>query len=168
MHLNGEKSTTARISDFWGVVPAITGKVELVYEGEQEGPHAVALSLLASSIKDLFNDFFENPSAIQKGRDSDTYGVVRAWFAGGNVLEILNDDSDKEYKKALDQIAGLSKLVKALKVDKKDEYAFKELLIHGLAEHEIVSKEMMDSSMSFSDLLAGMMGDDEEDLFKGF
>ena len=38
MLINGETSTTARITDFWGVVPAITGKVELVYEGEQEGP----------------------------------------------------------------------------------------------------------------------------------
>jgi len=167
MHLNGEKSTTARIVDFWGVVPAITGKVELVYEGEQEGPHAVALALLASSIKQLFEDYFENPSAIKKGRESDIYGVVRAWFSGGNVLELLNDDSDKDYKKSLDQVAGLSKLVKELKVAKKDEYIFKELLIHGLAEHEIVSKEMMASSMSFSDLLAGMMGDDD-DLFKGF
>ena len=34
---SGEKSTFARISDFTGVIPAITGKVELVYEGEQEG-----------------------------------------------------------------------------------------------------------------------------------
>ena len=37
MLINGEKSTTIRISDLWGIVPAITGKVELVYEGEQEG-----------------------------------------------------------------------------------------------------------------------------------
>ncbi|MCB0621315.1 MAG: sigma 54-interacting transcriptional regulator, partial [Saprospiraceae bacterium] len=36
MMLNGEKDSEVRLTDFWGVIPAITGKVELVYEGEQE------------------------------------------------------------------------------------------------------------------------------------
>jgi magnesium chelatase subunit I len=40
MLINKEQKASARITDFWGVVPAITGKVELVYEGEQEGPYA--------------------------------------------------------------------------------------------------------------------------------
>ena len=34
---SGEEGTTVRMSDFMGVVPSITGKIELVYEGEQEG-----------------------------------------------------------------------------------------------------------------------------------
>ncbi|MDP4822250.1 MAG: sigma 54-interacting transcriptional regulator, partial [Saprospiraceae bacterium] len=46
MLINGESHTQARITDFWGVVPSITGKVELVYEGEQEGPYTVAMSLI--------------------------------------------------------------------------------------------------------------------------
>ncbi|MCK5367722.1 MAG: sigma 54-interacting transcriptional regulator, partial [Cyclobacteriaceae bacterium] len=43
--INHEKTTNIRISDFIGVIPAITGKVELVYEGEQEGPGIVAKDL---------------------------------------------------------------------------------------------------------------------------
>ena len=50
MLINKEKKTTARITDFWGVIPAITGKIELVYEGEQEGPYAVAISLMGNAI----------------------------------------------------------------------------------------------------------------------
>nr|MBP9874307.1 sigma 54-interacting transcriptional regulator [Haliscomenobacter sp.] len=81
--INGEPQTVARITDFWGVVPAITGKVELVYEGEQEGPYSVAIHLLGHAIKKLFLTFFPDPDKLRKGREKDPYGVVRAWFAGG-------------------------------------------------------------------------------------
>ncbi|MDZ7680553.1 MAG: hypothetical protein U5J63_02300 [Fodinibius sp.] len=40
--VNGEKHTTARITDVFHIVPALTGKLELVYEGEQEGVVNVA------------------------------------------------------------------------------------------------------------------------------
>ena len=168
MHLNGEKSTTARITDFWGVIPAITGKVELVYEGEQEGAYGVAIKLLNDAVKQLFLDYFDNPSSLRKEKkDSDTYGTVRAWFAGGNSVDFLNDASDKDFKKELDKVAGLKNLISDLKIDKKDQYLFKELIIFGLSEHEIVNKEILESQISFNDLLAGML-DDDEDLFKGF
>ena len=168
MHLNGEKSTVARITDFWGVIPAITGKVELVYEGEQEGAYGVAITLLNKAIKKLFLDHFDNPSNLRKEKKgADTYGTVRAYFAGGNTVDLLNDSSDKDFKKELDKVAGLKKLVADLKVDKKDAYLFKELIIFGLSEHEIVNKEILESKISFNDLLAGML-DDGDDLFKGF
>src|SRR5215212_1754765 len=54
MLLTGEKAATIRITDFAGVVPAITGKVELVYEGEQEGAHIVAKNLVGKAIRTLF------------------------------------------------------------------------------------------------------------------
>src|SRR5690606_37634102 len=56
--LNNEKSTAVRISDFIGVVPAITGKVELVYEGEHEGPGIVAQNLIGKAIRSQFINYF--------------------------------------------------------------------------------------------------------------
>ncbi|MDC1473978.1 magnesium chelatase, partial [Flavobacteriaceae bacterium] len=56
--LSDEESTTIRLSDFTGIYPAITGKVELVYEGEQEGADFVAQHLLESAIKTLFDARF--------------------------------------------------------------------------------------------------------------
>src|SRR5690606_8103420 len=53
MLLNGEEFTFVRISDFLGVIPAITGKIELVYEGELEGPAKVANILIGKAIKAL-------------------------------------------------------------------------------------------------------------------
>ncbi len=168
MYLNGEKSTTARISDFWGVIPAITGKVELVYEGEQEGPYDVAMKLVNAGIKTLFQEYFDDPNKLKKDDIStDTYGIIRAWFSGGNEVDLLNDSSDKDFKKELDKVQGLKRLVTKLKIDKKDEYLFKELIIHGLAEFEIVNKEILEERINFNDLLAGML-DDGDDLFKGF
>ena len=51
---NNEQKTTLRLSDFTSIIPAITGKVELVYEGEQEGAAFVANHLIDKAIKKPF------------------------------------------------------------------------------------------------------------------
>ncbi len=58
MILNGETSTFVRIADFLGVIPAITGKIELVYEGELEGPAKVANMLIGKAMKTLYAAIF--------------------------------------------------------------------------------------------------------------
>lgn len=166
MLLNREAKTTVRLMDFWGVVPAITGKVELVYEGEQEGPYAVALALLSNAVKKEFLKHFPNPDKLQKGRQKDPYGTMRAWFSGGNVINLLNDGDDKAYQKGLDQVAGLGKLVDSTGFSKKDRYTYMELVLHGLAEFNIISKDIVDSQFNFKDMLAGMF--DSENDFDDF
>ncbi len=164
MLINGEPNTTARITDFWGIVPAITGKIELVYEGEQEGPYAVAMTLLNQAIKAIFLDHFSNPDRLKKGQDRDPYGATRAWFAGGNTIDLMNDCSDADFHAALDKVAGLRKLVEqTLKIQGPEVYTYMELVLHGLATYNILSKETLESSFSFRDVLANMLGD--EDLF---
>ncbi len=166
MLLNKEKKTKARIIDFWGVVPAVTGKVELVYEGEQEGPYNVAMALLNQAIKKSFLDHFPNPDKIKKGRDRDPFGTIRAWFSGGNTIDLLNDSSDQDFHKALDNIAGLRKLVEStLKIKGKEAYVYMELALHGLSEFNVINKEILEARFSFRDLLANMLDDD--DLFGG-
>ena len=158
---NKEKKTRVRITDLWGVVPAITGKVELVYEGEQEGPYNVAINLMGNAIKQEFLDHFPNPDKLKKGRERDPYGTIRAYFSGGNVAELLNDSSDKDFQKVLDGVAGLRKMVEGYKLPKEDQYTYMELLLHGLAEFEIINKDFLNSRFSFKDLLANMLGDDD-------
>lgn len=159
MILNGEKKTTARITDFWGIVPAITGKVELVYEGEQEGPYAVAMQLFSTAIKTVFLEYFPNPEELKRKSDRDPFGVVRAFFSGGNVVELLNDATEKEYQKTLEKVEGLRRLVEGSTADKAEFYTFMELALHGLAEYQIVNKEILESAFSFGDLLSGMLDD---------
>ncbi|RMG84179.1 MAG: magnesium chelatase, partial [Bacteroidetes bacterium] len=160
MLLNKESKTIARVTDFWGVVPAITGKVELVYEGEQEGAHAVAMALIGEAIKDLFLQYFPNPDRLEKGQERDPYGTIRAWFSGGNTVDLLVDASDADYQKALKRVAGLEKLVKAARVPAGEEWAFMELVLHGLAEFDVINKDTLESNVSFRDMLADMLRDD--------
>ncbi|MEM9916533.1 MAG: magnesium chelatase [Bacteroidota bacterium] len=159
MLINKEKQTKARITDFWGVVPAITGKVELVYEGEQEGPYNVAISLMSKSIKTEFLNHFPNPDNLKRGQSRDPYGTIRAWFSGGNTIELLNDNSNKGFEKALDNVAGLGKLVDGIDVDPSDRYTYMELALHGLAEFQVINKDILDAKFSFRDLLANMWDD---------
>ncbi|PHI21157.1 magnesium chelatase [Lewinellaceae bacterium SD302] len=161
--INNENKTTARITDFWGVVPAITGKVELVYEGEQEGAYGVAMKLLGQSIKESFLAHFPDPESVRPGRESDPYGTIRAYFSGGNVVDLLNDDSDAEYRKKLDAVAGLRKFVEKHveeKLSKADTYLYMELVLQGLAEMDVVNKDVLENSLSFRDILADMLDDD--------
>lgn len=160
--INRESKTTARLTDFWGVVPAITGKVELVYEGEQEGPYLVAINLLGKALKKLFLDHFPDPDKLRKGRDRDPYGVMRAWFSGGNAVNLLNDMSDKDYRTALDNVAGLRKFVESNTEAQGDEvYLYMELVLHGLAEFQVISKDMLEAKLSFRDTLADMLNSDD-------
>lgn len=163
MLINGEKTTTTRISDLWGVVPAITGKVELVYEGEQEGPYRVALALIGTAVKTEFLNLFPNPDQLQKGEQKDPYGTIRAWFAGGNTVDLLNDAPEKDYKKTLDKVAGLRKLVEGNKeIPKEATYSYMELVLHGLCEFNVIGKDFIESKMVFSDILAKMWDEDDE------
>ncbi len=153
---NKEKKTTVRITDFWGVVPAITGKLELVYEGEQVGPYQVAMNIIGAAIKEMFLDTFPHPDDHTRKQDKDPYGTIKAWFQAGNKVDLLNDDSDKNYKKKLDAIAGLKTVVKNAGIPDSQLYTFMELMLHGLSELEVVTKSYLENTSSFSDPFAGM------------
>ncbi|MFT6699860.1 MAG: magnesium chelatase subunit I, partial [Porticoccaceae bacterium] len=64
--LSGDEKTMIRLSDFDGIIPAITGKVELVYEGEQEGAQVVAETLIKNAIKTLFPTYFPEIKKLEK------------------------------------------------------------------------------------------------------
>ncbi len=159
MLLNGEKETISRITDFWGIVPAITGKVELVYEGEQEGPYNVAMNLIFKSCKELFLEHFPNPNQKLKKELKDEYGTIKVWFAAGNNLELLNDDSDKIFEKNILQVAGLKKFTEGYLKHGEELNPMMELVLFGLAESEVIGKNILENSLYFSDPLSEMFND---------
>jgi len=160
MILNNEKKGTARLSDLWGIIPAITGKVELVYEGEEEGPYFVALMFIQKAIQRCFDRIYPNPNNPSKGQ-ADQFGTVKAFFSGGNAVDLLNEMTSTAYVKELQKVAGLEQL--ATKASKKEELAFQmELILHGLASHEVITRSLIKSTTSFRDELADMWSDFNE------
>jgi magnesium chelatase subunit I len=63
----GSEKTSIRLLDFMSIIPSITGKIELVYEGEQEGADHVAKILIDDAIMVQFESLFpEFPSWKKK------------------------------------------------------------------------------------------------------
>lgn len=160
---NGEKKTTARITDFWGVVPAITGKVEMVYEGEQEGPHSVALHLIGQAVKKVFLQYFPNPNKLKKGQERDPYGVLKAWFSAGNMVDLMTELSAKEFAQELEKVAGLKKIVEDSKAPAAELQTYMELVLHGLSEFDVLSKSFVQTRWVFKDHLTGTLDSNEDD-----
>jgi magnesium chelatase subunit I len=161
MLINAQEKTTARIADFWGIIPAITGKIELVYEGEQEGPYNVALRLIGEAVKEKFLSVFPNPTKLKKGKDKDPYGTIAAFFSDGNVVSLLNDDADKNYKEKLMAVPGLEKIVleQSSPKNEAEKLLFMEFVLHALCEFELIAKDFVDKTMLFRDPLADALGD---------
>jgi magnesium chelatase subunit I len=168
LYMNGEGNTVVRIADLIGVIPAITGKVELVYEGEQEGAGLVAYNLIGKAIRTQFVNYFPSPEQKKKDKTGNPYVIPLAWFGEGNELDILASQSDKEYKTLLHTVHGLEEVVTQMvkNLPEKEKEFFMEFALHGLAEYSQLSKKLLDTGLQFKDLFSSMfdMGaGDEED-----
>lgn len=161
--INKEKSTYVRINDLQGVIPGITGKIELVYEGEQEGPLQVALNLLEKSIRTTFAHYFPNPDAFKKrkgaAQEPNPYRTIIQWFDQGNSLQLLQNSTDKQYESELGKVTGLQDFVKLLfpQANKQEQLLMMEMVLHGLSAYSLLSKKSLESETRFSDLLGTMM-----------
>jgi len=169
--LNGESKTYARILDLYGVIPSITGKVELVYEGEQEGPSKVANILIGKAIKTVFENYFPSPEKVKKNQNTNPYQSIISWFGKENSLDLVKDISDTEYEKLLKQIPGLADLTKKYfpNDNGNSQLVLMEFVLHGLAEFSMLSKYRLDTSIQFRDMLSSMFTmtpdkDEDEDL----
>ena len=157
---NGMEKTTVRVTDFVGVIPGITGKVELVYEGEQEGPGIVAANLISKAIRAQFVNFFPDPEEIRKNKKKNSpYQVISEWFGKGNMVDLILDSSDSEYSSCLKGIPGLADLVNKKYGQESENYRLflMELALHGLAEYSVLSKHILDEGFQFKDLISSML-----------
>ncbi len=150
----GVETTAARLSDFMGVIPAITGKIELVYEGEQEGADTVALVLLEEAIKTLFPNYFPKIQKLEHKDAESPYDPLINWFFEGEGFELTDDSTDEEYRAALNSIPQLTALIQRYQPDfpEKDRYFLKEFLLWGLVAHKKLSKHRFTAGYQFKDL----------------
>ena len=152
--INDDGQTTLRLSDFVGIIPSITGKVELVYEGEQEGADVVAYNLIGEAVKTLFSEFFPKIGKLQKQEEESPYDDIISWFFNQkDGFELLDDLRDKEYKSLLDAITPLDDLLGEYQpnLSKGDSYFVKEFVLWALVEYKQLSKHRFTEGVQFKD-----------------
>ncbi|TYP98903.1 magnesium chelatase subunit I [Tenacibaculum adriaticum] len=154
--LTGDESTSVRLLDFLGTIPAITGKVELVYEGEQEGASAVAQILIGNAIKSIFLENFPEVKKLKKAEDISPYDEIAQWFYKQDAVELLDDMDDGYFQNQLDEIKPLNNLIKKYysEYTEKDIYFLKELILWSLVELKVLNKERFTKGFQFNDPLA--------------
>jgi magnesium chelatase subunit I len=152
--LNNEHETTVRFSDLIGMIPSITGKVELVYEGEQEGSSFVANHLISEATKTLFLTYFPKIDKLKK-QDQDTpYDAVLNWFFETDAFELSDEAGEESYLTALNTIAPLKKLIMKYQpnVSEIDIPFLMEFVLWALVELKQLSKRRTANGMSFNDV----------------
>ncbi len=163
--LQDEPVTQVWLSDLTGIIPSITGKIELVYEGEQEGPFQVAYNLLDRAIRTQFVQYFPNPDTLKKKKGKETapaenpYKSIIKWFDGGNSLNIILESKDADKIKMLYNVDGLYALVKKYyhAADEKENALLMEFVLHGLAGYSLISKKIVEGKIEFKDLMGSML-----------
>ena len=163
--INNEEITQVWISDLTGIIPSITGKVELVYEGEQEGPYQVAYNLLERAIRTQFAAYFPNPELLKKKKnkatpqDDSPYKPIIKWFDQGNNLNIFLETKDADKIQLLYKVDGLYSLVKKhfANLNEMESALLMEFVLHGLSGYSLISKKIMDGKIEFKDLMGSML-----------
>ncbi len=159
--INNESTTQVRLSDLFGVIPAITGKVELVYEGEQEGAIGVAHHLIGKAIRSQFAIHFPDPETMKRSKEHNPYEPIINWF-NTNEIDLPNNASGHDYQQALQKIDGLQLLVNRYKKNSTEQQLWMEFVLHGLAEYSIISKNILETGLNFKDLLNSVFSMDND------
>ena len=156
--INGEKSTSVRLTDFLGTISSINGKIELVYEGELEGADQISFTLINNSILKIFNDIFPEIKKLKKEEESTPYDEILLWFNKNDVF-IGDDFTDKEYKDTLESIEPLNKLIEKYcsKINLADYFFHKEIILWGLSANKQLSKNRSLEGIEFKDSLGSFL-----------
>ena len=152
MIMNGEVKTSIRMTDFNAVISAINGKIELVYEGEQEGAVEISRLLILESVKTFFVNFFPKIKKLNKAEQLDPYAEIVDWFKNKELFIDENLDN-KAYNDTFKTIKVLKSFVKKQipSIDTKDENFMCEFLLWGLSSYKKVNITRTSRGLSFSD-----------------
>ena len=179
--ITGDTVVMPRICDLPHILPGLTGKIELVFEGEQEGSVKVGRALVGKAVREIFSRYFPDPlrKRTRKGTETEggqqkaadgEYASIVAWFEAGNRIEVTDDMSAPDYRKALEKVKGLRELVERLMpgLDQElDRPAVMEFVLDGLHQNSRIARDETDHVVSYKDMVGSIfsvernMKDDE-------
>ena len=160
--LNNEKETQVWMSDLVGIIPSITGKIELVYEGEQEGPYQVAFNLLEKAFRTQFVNISQIRKSSRKRKgagEENPYKPITGWFDKGNHLDVFFNTKDEDKMRLLYKVDGLHAFVKKYfrNANEKEMALLMEFVLHGLSAYSMISKKVVEGKIEFKDLIGSMV-----------
>jgi magnesium chelatase subunit I len=177
--LVGDRCVMPRICDLPHALPGMTGKVELVFEGEQEGPIKVSKALMGKAVREVFKRYFPDPLERRVKHQGETrqvedaeYGKIISWFESGNKVEVADEMPIDRYFNELDKVKGLRELTKKhLKISESNKYELAsamEFVLDGLHQSSRIAKDEVDRMTSYKDLVGSIFtvkgrGLEEED-----
>jgi magnesium chelatase subunit I len=176
--LNGDDFIMPRMCDILSILPGITGKVELVFEGEQEGAVKVAKALISRSVREIFRKYFPDPLAKKKKsqdkESKDPYANIVEWFQSGGKINIKDDMPFSEYYRELKKVDGLEEFVMRFPqyFESESELAsLMEFVLDGLHQNSKIAKDEVDSSIMYKDMVGSMLsgegfGGYEDELYR--
>src|SRR5215469_9868909 len=131
---NNEEFASPRVVDIYAALPAVTGKIELEYEGELKGGDAVAREIIRTAVGKVFDRYFEGVNMQP----------IVQWFDIGGLLKLGADAASAEMLKELSSIQGLMEKTRALGLtaNEPDEVRASagEFILEGLYAHRRINR----------------------------
>lgn len=132
--LHHEKCVVPRIGDIYAAIPALTGKLELEYEGELRGADTIARELIRAAIGEVFARY----------ADGDDFQHIVDWFELGGSLELPDDMPSAECFEQFRGIQGLlekaDQLLGAGRHSSDQRSAAAEFILEGLHARKKISR----------------------------
>ena len=160
--LSKNKCNVPRFADLYLAISALTGKIELTYEGEQDGVIPVALNLIGRSIKQVFHQYLP---AIEKEDEQPAtadpiFGRIISYFSASNTIELGDETSLAEHQAALAKVPDLETVArKFLDLKSKAEICLgMEFILEGLHQNNLIAKSHLNGLFRYSDLMTTLLG----------
>jgi len=129
-----EKVVVPRVSDIYAALPAITGKLELEYEGEVKGADFVGRELIRVAIGKTYDQYFQGANMQQ----------VIQWFDLGGEIQVADNAPADDIVQTLRGIQGLMDKLTRLNVGPKDsseaQVSAAEFVLEGLHAHKRIGR----------------------------
>lgn len=158
--VNGADRAVGRVADLFASLPAITGKLELVYEGEREGPKQVAMKLIGEALGEVFDEHFARALEPRTpgGEDHELAQAI-AWFSGDRGLDVDDDTPVNELFVRASEIPGLVQVAtEALSpADDEERFAAMELCLEGLVQRGLIAKSERMGRTAYQDSFQAVM-----------
>ena len=160
-----EKCIVPRICDLPHVLPGLTGKIELVFEGEQEGSIKVSRALIGKAVRTVFKKYFPDPlqkrqKHQQQVHEDPEYGKIVGWFESGNSLEVADEMPLSAYYAELDRVKGLRDVTKRhMKIEESNKAELAsamEFVLDGLHQNSKIAKDEVEHVTTYKDMVGSI------------